>query len=102
MEMSWITAISQLYSQIINLFRNAILKLIHIRLFDLLTRCHYILNPPRKLEQWCGLIIRGMCGKGRIHYRIVPKFSNARKFCCNYTKVFQQKKSIQSADGMAE
>ena len=47
MEMSWITAISQLYSQIINLFGNAILKLKHIRLFDLLTRCHYILNPPR-------------------------------------------------------
>ena len=48
MEMSWITAISQLYSQIINLFGNAILKLIHIRLFDLLTRCHYILNSPLK------------------------------------------------------
>ena len=48
MEMSWITAIKQLYSQIINLFGNAILKHIHIRLFDLLTSCHYILNPPRK------------------------------------------------------
>ena len=45
MEMSWITAISQLYSQIINLFGNAILKLIHIRFFDLLTRCQYILTP---------------------------------------------------------
>ena len=49
MEMSWITAISQLNSQIINLFGNAILKLIHIRLFDLLTRYHYILNSPRTI-----------------------------------------------------
>ena len=47
MEMSWITAISQLYSQIINLFGNEILKIINIKLFDLLTCCHYILNPPR-------------------------------------------------------
>ena len=51
MEMSWIISISQLYSQIINLFENAILKLIHIRLFDLLTRCHYILNPSRKFRE---------------------------------------------------
>ena len=47
MKMSWIIAISQLYRQIINPFGNAILKLIHIRLFYLLKRCHYILNPPR-------------------------------------------------------
>ena len=60
MEMNWITAISQLYSQIMNLFGNAILKLIHIRLFDLLTRCHYILNPlvyghiPRNINNLYG------------------------------------------------
>ena len=47
LEMSWITAILQLYSQVADLFGNVILKRIHIRLFDLLARFHYILNFPR-------------------------------------------------------
>ena len=45
MEMSWITAISLMHSQDIDLFGNIIVKLINIKLFDLLTCCHYILNP---------------------------------------------------------
>ena len=45
--MSWITAILQLYSQVAGLFGNVIVKRIHIRLFDLLARFHYILNLPR-------------------------------------------------------
>ena len=47
LEMSWITAILQLYSQVAGLFGNVIVKRIHIRLFDLLARFHYILNLPR-------------------------------------------------------
>ena len=47
LEMSWITAISQLYSQVAGLFGNVIVKRINRRLFDLLTRFHYILNLPR-------------------------------------------------------
>ena len=47
LEMSWITAILQLYSQIADLFGNVIVKRINIRLFDLLARFHYILNLPR-------------------------------------------------------
>ena len=42
--------ILQLYSQVTNLYRNVIVKRIHIRLFDLLAQCHYILNPPRTCE----------------------------------------------------
>ena len=49
LEMSWITAILQLYSQVTDLFRNAIVKRINIRLFDLLARFHYIWNLPRIL-----------------------------------------------------
>ena len=45
MEMSWITAISLIHSQDIDLFGNIIVKLINIKLFDLLACCHYILNP---------------------------------------------------------
>ena len=45
----WITAIPQLYSQVTDLFGNAIVKFINIKLFDLLARCHYILNSPRKM-----------------------------------------------------
>ena len=48
MEMSWITAISLMHSQDIDLFRSIIVKLIDIKLFNLLACCHYILNPPRK------------------------------------------------------
>ena len=49
LEMSWITAILQLYSQVTDLFGNIIVKLINIRLFDLLARFQYILNLPRML-----------------------------------------------------
>ena len=34
----------QLNSQVTDLFGNVIVKRINIRLFDLLARCHYILN----------------------------------------------------------
>ena len=50
LEMSWITAIIQLYSQVADLFWNVIVKRINIRLFDLLARFHYILNLPRISE----------------------------------------------------
>ena len=36
LEMSWITAIFQLYSQVADLLGNVIVKRINIRLFDLL------------------------------------------------------------------
>ena len=49
LQMSWITAILQLYSQVTDLLGNVIVKRINIRLFDLLARCHYILNLPRML-----------------------------------------------------
>ena len=48
-EMSWITAIVQLYSQVADLFGIVIVKRINIRLFDLLARFHYILNLPRNV-----------------------------------------------------
>ena len=48
LEMSWKTAILQLYSQVKDIFGNVFVKRINIRLFDLLARFHYILNPPRK------------------------------------------------------
>ena len=49
LEMSWITAIFQLYSQVADLLGNVIIfvKRINIRIFDLLARFHYILNLPR-------------------------------------------------------
>ena len=47
LEMSLITAILQLYSQVADLFTNVIVKRTDIRLFDLLARFHYILNLPR-------------------------------------------------------
>ena len=47
LEMSWITAILLLYSQVADLFGNVIVKRINIRLFDLVARFHYILNLPR-------------------------------------------------------
>ena len=49
LEMSWITAISQLYSQVIDHFRNILVKRITVRLFDIVACCHYILSPPRIL-----------------------------------------------------
>ena len=47
LEMSWITAILQLYSQVTDLFGNVIVKRTHIRNFDLLALFHYILSLPR-------------------------------------------------------
>ena len=47
LEMSWITAILQLYSQVTDLFWNVRVKRINMRVFDLLARFHYILNLPR-------------------------------------------------------
>ena len=47
LEMSWITAILQLYSQVTDFFRNVILKRINMRLSDLLAQFHYILNLSR-------------------------------------------------------
>ena len=47
LEMSWITVILQLYSQVTDVFGNVIVKHINMRLFDLLARFHYILNLPR-------------------------------------------------------
>ena len=49
LEMSWITAISQLFSQVTDLYRNLIVKRINMRLFGLLAQFHYILNLPRKM-----------------------------------------------------
>ena len=50
LEMSWITAILQLYSQLTDLFGNLIVKRINMRVFDLLARFHYILNLPRNCK----------------------------------------------------
>ena len=47
LEMSWITAILQLYSQVTDSYWNVIVKRKNMRLFDLLARFHYILNLPR-------------------------------------------------------
>ena len=46
MEMSWITAILQLHSQVTDRFGNEIVKRINIIFFDLLALFHYILNLP--------------------------------------------------------
>ena len=48
LEMSWITAILQVYSQIADLLGNVIVKRINIRVLGLLARFHYILNLPRR------------------------------------------------------
>ena len=47
LEMTWITASLQLYSQGADLFGNVIVKRINIYFFDLLARFHYILNLSR-------------------------------------------------------
>ena len=52
LKISWITAILQLYSQVTDVFRNVTVKRIKIKLFDLLARCHYILNFPRMYENY--------------------------------------------------
>ena len=62
LEMSWITAILQLYSQVTDLFGNVIVKRINIRLFDLLALFHYILNHPR-----IQCIKRGILKRNEIH-----------------------------------
>ena len=46
LEMSWITAILQLYSQVTDFLGNVIGKRKNMRLFDLLAQFHYILNLP--------------------------------------------------------
>ena len=50
LEMRWVPAILQYYSQVTDLFWNVIVKRINIRLFDLLALFHYILNLPRITE----------------------------------------------------
>ena len=57
LEMSWITAILQLYSQVTDLFGNVIVKHINMRVFDTLARFHYILNLPRIPKPNISLII---------------------------------------------
>ena len=39
-----------MYSQVTDLFGNVHVKLKNTKIFDLLTRCHYILNPPRTYD----------------------------------------------------
>ena len=51
LEMSWIAAIAQLYNQVAYFSEIVILKRIKVRLFDLLARCHCILNPLRSSYQ---------------------------------------------------
>ena len=48
LEMSWI---SQLFSQVTDIFGNVIVKRINLRLFDVLALFHYILNLPRMRYQ---------------------------------------------------
>ena len=50
LEMSWLTGILQLYSQVADLFGNVIVKRINIRLFDLLAQFHYISNLPHTCQ----------------------------------------------------
>ena len=57
LEISWITAILHLYSQVTDLFENVIVKRININLFDLLALFHYILNLPRILRSTLATIV---------------------------------------------
>ena len=57
LEMSWITAILQVYSQVKDHFRNVIVNRTNIRLYDLLARFHYILNLPRTKFLWLALLL---------------------------------------------
>ena len=50
LEMSRITAILQLYSQVTDLLGNVIVRHINMRLFDLLAQFHYILNLARTFD----------------------------------------------------
>ena len=45
LEMSWITVSLQLCSQVTDIFGNVFVKRNNIRLFDLLARFHYKMNP---------------------------------------------------------
>ena len=75
LEMSWITAILQLYSQVTDLFGNVIVKRINIRGFDLLARFHYILNLPRNMVCYCLIFVasfRSMTPSAPV-YQIVSK-----------------------------
>ena len=79
LEMSWITAILQFYSQVTYRFGNVIVKRINIRLFDLLARFHYILNLPRMLI--LNVIDNGLacnCGVCRV---LIMK---CHRFCKNF------------------
>ena len=60
LEMSWITGILQLYSQVTDIFGKVIVKRINIRLFDLLALFHYILNLPctKQKGERTGLVVR--------------------------------------------
>ena len=61
LEMCWITAILQLYSQVTDLFGNVIVKRINMRVFDLFARFHYILNLPRTWFTVGSLCIMSIC-----------------------------------------
>ena len=50
LEMSWITAILQLYSQVTDLFWNVLVKRINMRVFDLLANFITMLNLPRTID----------------------------------------------------
>ena len=53
LEMSFITAILQLYSKVTDLFGNVIVTRMNIRrFFTLLALFHYILNLPRTCFSW--------------------------------------------------
>ena len=52
LEMSWITAILQLYSQVADIFESVIVNRINIKVFDLLARFYYILNLTRNKHYW--------------------------------------------------
>ena len=60
MEMSSITAISLMHSQDIDLLGNIIVKLINIKLYDLLACCHFILNPSRRCLRQVSLGLKGV------------------------------------------
>ena len=71
LEMSWITAVLQLYSQVADIFGNVIVKRINMIHFDLLARFHYILNLPRTLRE---------------RLRTDKVFTKDQCFCLNYYK----------------
>ena len=72
LEKSWITAILRLYSQVTDPFGNVIVNRINIRLFDLLARCHYILNAPRTFNYLWILMPFAIRNKCLIEYSLDP------------------------------